>query len=168
MRACTRVMTADSIPDWPVKLWRRRTFSKVYYRRKTRSAIRFPARKMRIDVACFTATAERYNGVAEGEKTRNGARKLRTYGRSQKLPSTASGLHPASTTPMAESGSTRTLRLLMLATSATGILTSGWEGEIYMGGICQPVALWAGAERPSTWLPIFFDKHIHGDRKAIT
>jgi fumarate reductase flavoprotein subunit len=27
---------------------------------------------------------------------------------------------------------------------ATGILTSGWQGEVYLGGTCQPVALWGG------------------------
>jgi len=27
---------------------------------------------------------------------------------------------------------------------ASGILTSGWEGETYIGGTCQPVALWSG------------------------
>ena len=27
---------------------------------------------------------------------------------------------------------------------AAGIVTSGWEGEVYMGGTCQPVALWCG------------------------
>jgi succinate dehydrogenase/fumarate reductase flavoprotein subunit len=108
------------------------------------------ARKMGIDVAAFNATVERYNGYVQSGKDTEWGKKV-------------SNIWPIAKAPFygfrLSSGMLNTCGGVRINTNAqvvdpryrvisglyaTGILTSGWEGEIYMGGTCQPVALWGG------------------------
>ncbi len=108
------------------------------------------ATKMGIDAATFKATVERYNGFAAAGKDEEWSKK-------------ASNLWPISKAPFygfrLSSGMLNTNGGIRINTKAqvvdarykpiaglyaAGIVTSGWEGENYIGGTCQPVALWGG------------------------
>jgi fumarate reductase flavoprotein subunit len=108
------------------------------------------ARKMQIDVAAFKATVERYNGFAAVGQDSDWGKK-------------ASNIWPISQAPFygfrLSSGMLNTCGGVRINTNAqvvdpryraiaglyaAGILTSGWQGETYGGGTCQPVALWGG------------------------
>ena len=108
------------------------------------------AKKMEIDASKFRATVERYNGyVKTGTDTEWGK--------------TVSNIWPISRAPFygfrLSSGMLNTNGGVRINTNAqvvdprykvisglyaTGILTSGWQGETYIGGTCQSVALWGG------------------------
>jgi fumarate reductase flavoprotein subunit len=108
------------------------------------------AKKMGIDVETFKATVERYNGFAQS-------------GIDAEWGKQASNIWPIAKAPFygfrLSSGMLNTNGGVRINTNAqvvdprykvisglyaTGILTSGWEGETYIGGNCQPVALWGG------------------------
>jgi len=108
------------------------------------------ARKMGIDAATFMATVERYNGFAKAGKDDEWSKK-------------ASNIWPVSKAPFygfrLSSGMLNTNGGIRINTKAqvvdprykpivglyaAGIVSSGWEGENYIGGTCQPVALWGG------------------------
>jgi fumarate reductase flavoprotein subunit len=108
------------------------------------------AKKMGIDVETFKATVERYNGFAKAGKDEEWSKK-------------ASNMWPISKAPFygfrLSSGMLNTNGGIRINTKAqvvdprykpivglyaAGIVTSGWEGENYIGGTCQPVALWGG------------------------
>jgi fumarate reductase flavoprotein subunit len=108
------------------------------------------AKKMGIDAATFKATVEKYNGYAQSGTDADWGKK-------------ASNIWPIAKAPFygfrLSSGMLNTNGGVRINTNAqvvdprykvisglyaTGILTSGWEGEAYIGGTCQPVALWGG------------------------
>jgi fumarate reductase flavoprotein subunit len=108
------------------------------------------ARQMKIDAAAFKTTVARYNGYAD-------------TGLDDEWGKDVSNIWPIATAPFygfrLSSGMLNTNGGVRINTNAqvvdpryrvisglyaTGILTSGWCGETYLGGTCQPVALWGG------------------------
>jgi fumarate reductase flavoprotein subunit len=108
------------------------------------------ARKMDLDVATFKAAVERYNSYAKSGTDAEWGKK-------------AANIWPIAVAPFygfrLSSGMLNTNGGVRINTNAqvvdprykvisglyaTGILTSGWQGETYMGGTCQAVALWGG------------------------
>jgi fumarate reductase flavoprotein subunit len=108
------------------------------------------ARQMGIDPAVFKATVDRYNGYEAS-------------GKDDEWGKDVSNIWPIATAPFygfrLSSGMLNTNGGVRINTNAqvvdpryrvitglyaTGILTSGWCGETYLGGTCQPVALWGG------------------------
>jgi fumarate reductase flavoprotein subunit len=108
------------------------------------------AGKMGLNVAAFKATVERYNGFLK-------------IGADADWGKAVSNIWPIATAPFygfrLSAGMLNTNGGVRINTSAqvvdprykaisglyaTGILTSGWQGESYIGGTCQPVALWGG------------------------
>lgn len=107
-------------------------------------------RKMGLDSAAFKATVERYNGFSKSGADAEWGKK-------------ASNIWPVEKGPFygfrLSSGMLNTNGGIRINTNAqvvdpryrvisglyaAGIVTSGWEGEVYIGGTCQPVALWCG------------------------
>jgi len=108
------------------------------------------AGQMGLDGAAFKDTVERYNGYAAA-------------GRDDEWGKDVSNIWPIATAPFygfrLSSGMLNTNGGVRINTNAqvvdpryrvisglyaAGILTSGWCGETYLGGTCQPVALWGG------------------------
>jgi fumarate reductase flavoprotein subunit len=108
------------------------------------------AKKMGINEKIFKATVERYNGYVKS-------------GNDSEWGKNIADIWPIATAPFygfrLSSGMLNTNGGVRINTSAqvvdpryraisglyaTGILTSGWQGETYIGGTCQPVALWGG------------------------
>jgi fumarate reductase flavoprotein subunit len=108
------------------------------------------AKKMGIDVATFKATVERYNGYVKSGTDAEWGKKV-------------ANIWPVAVAPFygfkLSSGMLNTNGGARINTNAqvvdprykvisglyaTGILTSGWQGETYIGGTCQAVALWGG------------------------
>lgn len=108
------------------------------------------AKKMGVDVATLQATVEKYNGFAQS-------------GKDAEWGKTASNIWPVAKGPFYAfrlySGMLNTNGGVRINTKAqvvdprykvisglyaAGILTSGWEGETYLMGTCQAVALWGG------------------------
>jgi len=108
------------------------------------------AQKMGIDAAVFKETVEKYNGFAKSGTDEEWGKK-------------ASNLWPIEKAPFygfrLSSGMLNTNGGIRINTNAqvvdprykaitglyaAGIATSGWMGETYLGGGCQPVALWCG------------------------
>jgi len=108
------------------------------------------AKKMGIDEAGFKATVERYNGYVRSVTDSE-------WGK------TVSNIWPIASAPFygfrLSSGMLNTNGGVRINTNAqvvdprykvisglyaAGIITSGWQGETYIGGTCQPVALWGG------------------------
>ncbi len=108
------------------------------------------ARKMEIDPSVFRDTVTRYNGYAASGKDTEWGKDV-------------SNIWPIAVAPFygfrLSSGMLNTNGGVRINTSAqvvdpryrvikglyaAGILTSGWCGETYLGGTCQPVALWGG------------------------
>lgn len=108
------------------------------------------AGKIGIDTPIFKATVERYNGYVKS-------------GTDAEWGKNVANIWPVATAPFygfrLSSGMLNTNGGVRINTNAqvvdprykvisglyaTGILTSGWQGETYMGGTCQPVALWSG------------------------
>jgi fumarate reductase flavoprotein subunit len=108
------------------------------------------ATKMGLDVPTFKATVEKYNGYAASGTDVDWGKKVEN-------------IWPIATGPFygfrLASGMLNTNGGVRINTNAqvvdprykvinglyaTGILTSGWQGETYLGGTCQPVALWGG------------------------
>ncbi|MCI8402173.1 MAG: FAD-binding protein [Lachnospiraceae bacterium] len=46
---------------------------------------------------------------------------------------------------------------------AAGVCTSGWDGEVYGGGTCQTVGMWAGSKAARHALATIFGKTVAGD-----
>jgi fumarate reductase flavoprotein subunit len=108
------------------------------------------AGKMGLDITTFKATVERYNGCIKSGTDAEWGKKV-------------TNIWPIATPPLygfrLSSGMLNTNGGVRINTNAqvvdprykvisglyaTGILTSGWQGETYIGGTCQPVALWSG------------------------
>jgi fumarate reductase flavoprotein subunit len=108
------------------------------------------AGKMGLNPTAFKATIERYNGFSKSGVDADWGKAV-------------SNIWPIATAPFygfrLSAGMLNTNGGVRINTSAqvvdprykpicglyaTGILTSGWQGESYMGGTCQPVALWGG------------------------
>jgi fumarate reductase flavoprotein subunit len=106
--------------------------------------------KMGLDPAAFKATIETYNGYPKSGADAEWGKK-------------AANIWPIATAPFygfrLSSGMLNTNGGIRINTNAqvvdprykvisglyaAGIVTSGWEGEVYIGGTCQPVALWCG------------------------
>ncbi|MEF2074285.1 FAD-dependent oxidoreductase [Consotaella aegiceratis] len=108
------------------------------------------AQKMGIDAAALQATVERYNGFAEtgtdeewGKDASNiwpiAAGPFYGFRLSSGMPNTNGGVRINTNAQVVDA------RYKIIAgLYATGILTSGWVGETYLTGTCQPVALWGG------------------------
>lgn len=108
------------------------------------------AGKMGIDVATFKATVERYNGFAQsgadaewGKSASNiwPIAKGPFYGfrLSSGMPNTNGGIRINTNAQVVDPR-----YKVISGLYAAGIVTSGWEGETYQMGTCQPVALWGG------------------------
>lgn len=108
------------------------------------------AQKMGIDAAAFKATIEKYNGFAKsGEDAEWGKTpsniwpiaKGPFYGfrLSSGMPNTNGGVRINTNAQVVDAR-----YKVISGLYAAGILTSGWEGETYVMGTCQPVALWGG------------------------
>ncbi|WP_158240485.1 FAD-binding protein [Telmatospirillum siberiense] len=108
------------------------------------------AEKMGVDAATFKATVERYNGFAQSgtdaEWGKNASNiwpiaKGPFYGfrLSSGMPNTNGGVRINTNAQVVDPR-----HKVISGLYATGILTSGWEGETYLMGTCQPVALWGG------------------------
>ena len=108
------------------------------------------AEKMGIDIPTFKATVDRYNGYSKSGTDAEWGKK-------------AANIWPVASAPFygfrLSSGMLNTNGGARINTNAqvvdprykvisglyaTGILTSGWQGETYIGGTCQAVALWGG------------------------
>lgn len=108
------------------------------------------ARKMGVDAAVLKETVEKYNGFAKSGADEEWGKK-------------ASNIWPIEKAPFygfrLSSGMLNTNGGVRINTNAqvvdprykaisglyaAGIVTSGWMGETYLGGGCQPVALWCG------------------------
>jgi predicted oxidoreductase len=108
------------------------------------------SKKMGVDTATLQATVEKYNGFAAS-------------GTDAEWGKTASNVWPIAKGPFYAfrlySGMLNTNGGVRINTNAqvvdprykvvsglyaAGILTSGWEGETYLMGTCQAVALWCG------------------------
>ena len=108
------------------------------------------AKKMGVDVATFKKTVETYNSFAKSGLDEEWGKK-------------ASNIWPIEKAPFygfrLSSGMLNTNGGIRINTNAqvvdprykaitglyaAGIVTSGWMGETYLGGGCQPVALWCG------------------------
>jgi fumarate reductase flavoprotein subunit len=108
------------------------------------------AKKMGIDAAALKETVKKYNGFAKagtdeewGKKTSNiwPIEKAPFYGfrLSSGMLNTNGGVR-INTNAQVVDPRYRAITGLY----AAGIVTSGWMGETYLGGGCQPVALWCG------------------------
>jgi fumarate reductase flavoprotein subunit len=108
------------------------------------------AKKMGIDAATFKATVEKYNGYVQsgtdvewGKKTSNiwPIAKAPFYGfrLSSGMLNTNGGVRINTNAQVVDPR-----YKVISGLYATGILTSGWCGETYQMGSCQPVALWGG------------------------
>ena len=108
------------------------------------------ARKMGLDVATFKATVERYNGYVKSGTDLEWGKKVENiwaiatapfYGfkLSSGMLNTNGGIRINTNAQVVDPR-----YKVISGLYATGILTSGWQGKTYLGGTCQPVALWGG------------------------
>jgi len=108
------------------------------------------AKKMGIASAAFKSTVERYNGFAKSGTDAEWGKKIENiwpiarppfYGfkLSSGMLNTNGGARINTNAQVVDPRYKAVSGLY-----ATGILTSGWQGETYLGGTCQPVALWSG------------------------
>jgi fumarate reductase flavoprotein subunit len=108
------------------------------------------AKKMGLDVAAFKATVERYNGYAGsgtdsewGKRSANiwqiAAAPFYGFRLSSGMLNTNGGVRINTNAQVVDPRYKAVSGLY-----AAGIITSGWQGETYIGGTCQPVALWGG------------------------
>jgi fumarate reductase flavoprotein subunit len=139
-------LVGKPIPGLASELEKYRKLPDVFYA----GTIEDLARKMALDPATFKATVERYNGYYKSGADAEWGKK-------------APNIWPIETAPFygfrLSSGMLNTNGGIRINTNsqvvdpryrvisglyAAGIVTSGWEGETYIGGTCQPVALWCG------------------------
>lgn len=108
------------------------------------------AAKLGVDAATFQATVERYNSFASSGTDAEWGKKSSNIWPIAKGPFYAFQL---SSGMVNTNGGVRINRNAQVVDPrykpvaglyATGIVTSGWEGETYLMGTCQPVALWGG------------------------
>jgi len=108
------------------------------------------AKKMGIDVETFNATVERYNGFAASGKDEEWGKKASNIWPIAKAPYYGFRLY---TGMLNTNGGIRINTKAQVVDPrykpiaglyAAGIVTSGWDGEVYLGGTCQPSALWGG------------------------
>ncbi|MDR3763059.1 MAG: FAD-binding protein [Acidobacteriota bacterium] len=108
------------------------------------------AHKIGLDAAAFKGTVEQYNGFAQSGSDAEWGKKASNIWPVAKGPFYAFRL---SSGMVNTNGGVRINRNAQVVDPrykvisglyATGILTSGWEGETYLMGTCQAVALWGG------------------------
>lgn len=108
------------------------------------------AKKMGLDAAIFKATVERYNGFINSGTDMEWGKKVENIWQIKKAP--FYGFQLSSGMLNTNGGVRINVNAQVVdprykfisGLYASGILTSGWEGETYIGGTCQPVALWSG------------------------
>jgi len=139
-------LVGQPIPDLAADFEKYKTLPDVF----SAQSLQELAGKMGVDVATFKATVNRYNGFAQsgadaewGKSASNiwPIAKGPFYGfrLSSGMPNTNGGVRINTNAQVVDSR-----YKVISGLYATGILTSGWEGETYLMGTCQPVALWGG------------------------
>jgi len=136
----------NPIPGLAAELGKNKNLPDVFYA----DSLEELAKKLGVDAATLQATVERYNGFAESGTDAEWGKKASNVWPIAKGPFYAFRLY---------SGMLNTNGGVRINTNAqvvdprykvvsglyaAGILTSGWEGETYLMGTCQAVALWCG------------------------